>query len=391
MHKVRTFLSSLALLLAVGSATAQSLRVLTHDSFSFPLELVERFTAETGIEVDFLSGGDAGQVVNRAILTKARPIADLLFGVDDNLLERARAEQIFEPYASPELERVPRDLWLDPEGLVTPVDVGYVTLNLDTAWFEERSLKPPVSLAELTAERYAGTLVALDPTSSSPGLAFVLATIARFGDPAASIEPAAGPAAGIEPAAGPATSDGEEAATEDHGFADWLDFWAALRANDLAVTDGWTDAYYTLFSRYGGDRPLVVSYATSPAAEVIFAEQPLAEGEPAPTANLQCAGCAYRQVEGIGILRGSDEVEAARAFVDFLLSVEAQEAIPLEMFVAPVVDDAAVPEEFERFATLEPGVVAQPLPAEVVQANQQRWLAQWTAVVRQGREPQSLR
>ena len=161
MCQVRTFLFSLSLLLVVGTSTAQSITVLTHDSFSFPLELVERFTADTGIEVDFLSGGDAGQVVNRAILTKARPIADLLFGVDETLLERARDEQIFEPYESPELRRVPRDLWLDPAGLVTPIDVGYVTVNLDTAWFEERSLKPPVSLAELTAERYAGTLVAL--------------------------------------------------------------------------------------------------------------------------------------------------------------------------------------------------------------------------------------
>lgn len=365
--------------LAGGLAAAQegtrSLTVLTHDSFSLPLELVEQFSAATGIEVDFLAGGDAGEVVNRAILTKARPLADLLFGVDDSLLERARAEGIFEPYLSPELARVPEELWLDPAGLVTPVDVGYVVPNYDVAWFAEHGPHGDPALAELTMadladERHAELLVALNPASSSPGLAFLLATIARFGDPAAGIE-------------GSAAADGAEPR-----FEDWLDFWAALRDNGVAVSDGWTEAYYTVFSHYGGDRPIVVSYASSPAAEVIFAEEPL---ESSPTANLQCQGCAYRQIEGIGILKGTDEPEAARAFVDFMLSEEVQKAIPLAMFVAPVVTDAGVPEEFEHFAVLEPGVVAKPLSSAVVQANQRRWLAQWTAVVRQGREPASVR
>lgn len=386
--KVRALAVALATAIAVvvagtavaqpGGGSPQVLTVLTHDSFSLPLGLVEKFTADTGIKVDFLTGGDAGEVVNRAILTKARPIADLLFGVDDNLLERARSEGIFEPYLSPGLARVPPELWLDPDGLVTPVDVGYVVPNYDVAWFEEQgpaaaagTPEPAeLSMAELADERYAALLVALNPASSSPGLAFMLATIERFGDPAAGI-------------AGAAATSGAAPA-----FGDWLDFWAALRDNGVTITDGWTDAYYTAFSRYGGDRPIVVSYATSPAAEVIFAEEPL---DSSPTANLQCQGCAYRQVEGIGVLAGTDQRAAARAFIDFMLSKEVQEAIPLEMFVAPVVDDAAVPEEFVRYADLAAGVVAEPLAAAVVQANQRRWLAQWTAVVMQGREPASVR
>lgn len=385
---------------AAGTALAQSITVLTHGSFALPTELVEDFTATTGIEVEFLMGGDAGEVVNRAILTKGRPLADLLFGVDENLLERARAEGIFEPYLSPELERVPEEYWLDAQGLVTPVDVGYVVPNYDVAWFQERGLGHLVglgdggaaggavadqgadrlTLADLAGEPYAGLLAVLDPASSSPGMAFMLATIAGFGDPAAGIEPTAAADLGGE-AAGAAMQTPTE-------FGDWLDFWAALRDNDLALTDGWTEAYYTLFSQYGGDRPLVVSYATSPAAEVIFAEEELSES---PTANLQCRGCAYRQVEGIGILAGTDEPEAARAFVDFMLSREVQEAIPLAMFVEPVVDDAEVPAAFERFARLRAGMVAAPIPAATVRVNQQRWLAQWTAVVRQARDPSSVR
>lgn len=356
---------ALALSLSVAWSRAQSITVLVHDSFSLPLELVDGFTQRTGIEVDFLSGGDAGEVVNRAILTKSRPIADLVFGIDENLLERARLEGIFEPYLSPELARVPAELRLDDEGLVTPIDVGYVVPNLDLAWFEANEMPTSLELSDLAMAPYADLFVALDPASSSPGLAFLLATIAHFGDAAAGIEPAA-----------------------ETTFDDWLHFWATLRDNGATVTDGWTDAYYTVFSRYGGDRPIVVSYASSPAAEVIFAEEPL---DDAPTANLQCEGCAYRQVEGIGILTGTDEPDAARAFVDFMLSREVQEAIPLAMFVAPVVSDAGVPEEFERFAGLQAGAVANAIPAATVQANQRRWLAQWTAVFRQGREPESVR
>jgi len=346
-------------------AGAQNLTVLTHDSFALPEDLVAGFTAATGIEVVFLAAGDAGEVVNRAILTKARPLADLLYGIDDSLLERARGEDIFESYVSSELTRVPPGLRLD--GLVTPVDVGYVVPNVDTSWFAQRGIGLPATLEELADPRYAGLTAVQNPASSSPGLAFLLATIARFGDAEAGVGGSSG---------------------TPSGYADWLDFWAALRDNDVLVTDGWTDAYYTAFTRYGGDRPVVVSYLTSPAAEVIFAETPVTVP---PTANLECAGCAYRQVEAIGILRGTKNREAAERFVDFMLSRQVQEALPLVMFVHPVVEDASLPPEFVEHATLEEGVLAPTLPATVVQANQRRWLAQWTAVVLQGRRPDSVR
>ncbi len=132
----------------------------------------------------------------------------------------------------------------------------------------------------------------------------------------------------------------------------------------------------------------MISYLTSPAAEVIFAEEPLEES---PTANLECAGCAYRQIEAIGILKGTKQRAAAEAFIDFMLSRAVQEAIPLAMFVNPVLEGAALPPEFERFAQLEPGVTAATLPSEIVQSQQRRWLREWTSVVLQGRDPTSLR
>lgn len=344
----------LGVLLMLGSAfapvaAAQTLQVLTHSSFSLSEELLAAFTEETGIEVAFVEGGDAGETVNRAILTRANPLADVLFGVDNSLIARAAQEGIFEPYTSPHLERVPERYRFSE--LVTPVDVGYVNFNYDVAWFEERGLEPPSSLEALTDPAYEGLTVVQNPASSSPGLAFMLTTVAKFGD-------------------------------------GWLEYWAALRDNGVKVTDGWSDAYYTSFTRYGGDRPIVLSYASSPAAEVIFAEEEL---DVAPTANVFCEGCVYEQIEAAGILAGSDNPGAARTFIDWLLSREVQEDIPLNMFVYPVSEEAEVPEVFIEHSGLpEPEHLAE-VAFEEVDANLSAWLDAWTRVVLQGQDPEAVR
>jgi thiamine transport system substrate-binding protein len=341
-----------ALLLGLGLAAAQPLTVLTHESFDLSDEVLGGFTESTGIEVRILPAGDAGEVVSRAILTRARPIADLLFGVDNSLLTRALEADIFEPYESPLLERVPADLVFDPSHRVTPVDVGFVNFNIDHGWFEDRGIEPPSDLSELIESRYRSLTVVQDPATSSPGLAFMLATIDRFGE------------------------DG------------WLGFWAALRDNDLMVSSGWSDAYYTAFTRYGGDRPIVLSYATSPAAEVIFAEEPTDE---APTSNLLCRKCAYRQVEAVGILRGTERREAAERFIDFLLGPEVQEDIPGVMFVYPVLPGTPLPAEFERHAQRPSAEQTAELAPEVIARELARWLDQWTRVVSHGQEPSAVR
>jgi thiamine transport system substrate-binding protein len=316
-----------------------TLRLLTHDSFDLSEEVLEGFTADTGITVEVVPSGDAGEALNQAILTRDRPQGDLLFGVDTTFLSRALDEDLFLSYRSPELERVPAE-FQPGDDRVTPVSVGDVCLNYDVAWFEERDLDVPASLEDLTDPDYAGLTVAMNPATSSPGLAFVLATVQEFGD------------------------DG------------WLGFWEDLRDNDVLITDGWSSAYYDEFSGsgQGGDRPLVVSYASSPAAEVVFADPPT---DTAPTGNIQ-ASCV-RQVEYIGILDGTEHEAAAQQLVDFMLSREVQEDVPLTMFVYPVVEDAELPPVFTEHAELadEPYAV-DPL---TIGAEREGWIADWTDTV----------
>jgi thiamine transport system substrate-binding protein len=337
-----------------ASAAAQSVTVLTHDSFAISRAVVEAFTADTGIEVQFVSGGDAGSTLNRAILTRDRPVADVLFGVDEGMLARALAVDLFDPYRSAERVHVDPAYDLPVFGdAVTPIDAGFVTFNLDRGWFEADGRPLPVSLDDLADPAYAELTVVMDPATSSPGLAFMLGTIGVYGE------------------------DG------------WLAYWARLRDNGVMVLSGWSDAYYTAFSRYGGDRPIVLSYASSPAAEVLFSDDP--DADEAPTANLRCAGCSVRQIETAGVLRGAANPAAARAFIDFMLSETFQADVPLQMFVYPVREGTPLPATFEAFAEVPEADELAALPGSLEAERIERWLDQWTDVVVRGLDPSSTR
>ncbi len=317
-----------------------TLRLVTHDSFAASEEVLDAFTAETGIELELIANGDAGVVVNQAILTKDEPLGDVLFGVDNTLLTRALAEDIFVPYESPLLEDVDEAYLLDPEHRVTPVDHGEVCLNYDRAYFDGAGIAPPDDLDDLVDPAYRGLTVVQDPSTSSPGLAFLLATVDRYGE------------------------DG------------WRDWWARLRENDVLVSPGWEDAYYGSFSGGSGegDRPIVVSYASSPPAEVVFAE-PQPEVSPIGVVEASC----FRQVEAVGILDGTEHEEEARQLVDFLLSVPFQEDVPLQMFVFPVNREAALPAAFVEHAVVPEDPLT--LPVEEIGANRERWIEEWLDTV----------
>jgi thiamine transport system substrate-binding protein len=339
-------LLAVAVLVAAGcgggdeAAPPGEVVLVTHDSFAVSKDVVAAFEAETGQKLRILQAGDAGEALNKALLTAGDPQGDVFFGVDDNLLSRALAEDLFVEYESGERDTIAEAFRTD-ETRVTPIDHGEVCLNLDREWFSSRGIEPPTQLEQLTEPRYGGLTVVENPATSSPGLAFLLATIERFGE------------------------DG------------WQDYWQALRNNGVRVTDGWEEAYTQQFSGAAGSpgkRPIVVSYATSPAAEVIFAGKPLEES---PTAAVE-DGC-FRQVEYAGILRGTPNEEGAGLLVDFLLGEKFQADVPGSMFVYPVREGVELPPEFEQHAI----VPADPLTmdAERIAAGRDAWIDEWTEIV----------
>lgn len=320
--------------------------VVTHDSFAISPDVLAEFEAQTGAKVQVLKAGDAGEILNKSILSKANPLGDVLFGVDNTFLSRALDADLFEPHSPAALAGVPPDLRLDPSGRLVPIDFGFVTLNYDVGWFAREGVPPPRSLRDLLAPALKGKLVVQNPATSSPGLGFLLATVAAFGD---------------------------------DGAYTWRDFWRELRANDVLVTSGWEQAYYDHFSAASGSpgsHPIVVSYSTSPAAEVFFSEGKLTAP---PSGNLSLPGGAFRQVEFAGVLKGAREPALARAFVDFMLSQRFQSDIPLSMFMYPATASAAVPEVFTKFAP-QPAQPAAIAPA-VIAANRERWIREWTQIV----------
>lgn len=325
------------------TTTDASLVVMSHDSFNVSEDVIQAFEEQEGITIEILPSGDTGSALNKAILSKDAPLADVFFGVDNTFLSRALEADIFESYESPALANIPEEFQLDPENRLLPIDYGYVNINYDQNYLTENELAAPETLEVLTETDWEGKLIVQNPATSSPGLAFMLATIDYFG-------------------------------TE--GDYTWLDFWGDLRTNDTLVTDGWEEGYYTHFSGSSGagPRPLVVSYATSPAAEVFFSEGTLTEP---PTGNL-LAG-SFRQIEFAGILSGTEQRESAERLIDFMLSATFQEDIPLQMFVYPVLPDAAQPDVFEQFAQV-PEETASITPEEIEQ-NREQWIEEWTEVM----------
>lgn len=322
--------------------TTETITLVTYESFpteGTPInDQLSEFTANTGIAVEILVAGDTGTMLSKAELTAGNPEGDVMWGIDNTFLARAVESGVFEPYTANGLESVDeRFTALVPDGEATPVDFGDVCINYDIAALEALGVEPPTSLDQLTDPTYEDLLVVQNPATSSPGLAFLLATIDEYGD------------------------DG------------WQDYWSALVDNGVTVTDGWTDAYYGEFSYAGGDRPLVVSYGSSPPFEVLFGEG-LTD---APTGVIEST--CYRQVEFAGVLTGTDKPEAARELIDFMISEPFQAEIPLNVFVFPVNRDVELDQTFQDFAVIPD--VSRELAPDVVNTNREDWIDEWTDLV----------
>jgi len=318
----------------------RTLTVMTHDSFEVSEEVISAFQEANNADIIFLKSGDTGSAVNKAALSKNAPLADVFYGVDNTFLSRALDEGIFDSYESPILEAIPDKFKLDPENRALPVDFGDVCLNYDVNYFTENNLTPPEKLEDLIGPEYQGLLVVENPATSSPGLAFLFPTIGHFGE------------------------------------IDYLEFWQALVENDVKVVNDWETAYYSEFSQWGGQYPIVVSYSSSPPFEVIFAEEPLDEP---PTAAVIGDGSCFRQIEFVGIIKGTQNRELAEKFVDFMLSTTFQEDIPLQMYVFPVNPQAQLDDTFVEYLAI-PEKPASLDPADIA-ANRETWINAWTETV----------
>ena len=321
-----------------GSVT---LTLLAHDSFTPSDGIFDAFTAETGIMVNVVRSGDAGELITKAALTAGNPEGDVLWGVDNTLLSRALDADMFAPYETPNLasmdESVLRNI---PGHEVTPVDTGDVCINYDIAWFNDNNIAPPMTLDALVSSTYANLLVVPSAITSSPGLAFFLATVAEFGE---------------------------------NG---WQDYWTSLRENGVLVVDGWTQAYSTEFSGSPGkgERPIVVSYSSSPAAEVLFSNPPT-DVAPTGVAPLTCFG----QTEYAGVLRGTKHQAEAQLLIDYLTDVTFQSDLPLTQFVFPVHANATVPETFTRYISRPERALT--IEHDVIAENRTAWLDEWSTIV----------
>lgn len=329
-----------------GSATAGapggSITLVTHDSFALSKGILDDFTKKTGYAVRIVQPGDAGTLVNQLVLTKDAPVGDVTFGIDNTFASRALDEGVVVP-PSPALtapavkDGAPYRVPGDTTGALTPIDVGDVCVNVDHAWFTAHHVPEPASLADLTKPQYRNLFVTESPTTSSPGFAFLLATIGTYG------------------------TDG------------WQTYWKALKANGVKVDDGWENAWNVDYTAGGGNGqyPIVLSYSSSPVDTI-------PKGASAPTTGALLDTC-FRQVEYAGVIKGAKHPAAAAAFVDFLLSDEVQADIPGSMYMYPVSSAVTVPSDWAQWAPLASKPIS--VPAADIAAHRSDWLQQWSSVV----------
>jgi thiamine transport system substrate-binding protein len=317
MKKFAPLALTSALILA-GCAPASQDEVLTlvaHDSFAISEESIADFEAQSGYQLEILRAGDAGSVTNRLVLTKDSPIGDVVFGIDNTFRGLADDNNLI-------------------EGSLQEVAYSDVCFNYDRLWFETNNLTPPSSWRDLVSPQYEGLTVVSNPLSSSPGLAFLASTVAAFGD------------------------DGFES------------FWQQLKDNQVKVAAGWEEAYFTEFSGSSGvgEYPVVLSYSSSPAAEIRD------DGQSQTVALLdEC----FRQVEHVGVLAGTKNPAGAKALVEFMLAEPFQSTMPGLMYVYPANPAASVPAEWAEFGPAASSTIGQDLD---IAANRSSWQDKWSAI-----------
>ena len=317
MFRFMAVAATTALLLTscVPASQNQVVTLVAHDSFAISDQSIAEFENQTGFELEIIRAGDAGSVTNRLVLTKNAPIADVVFGIDNTFRGVAEENSLI-------------------EGLLSEVSYSDVCFNYDRIWFEQNQMEPPSSWKDLVLPQYKDLTVVSNPLTSSPGLAFLATTVAAYGE---------------------------------QGFEE---FWKKLKENGVKVAAGWEEAYFTEFSGSSGqgNYPVVLSYSSSPAAEIRD------DGRPQTVSLLE--EC-FRQVEYVGILAGAKNPSGAKALIEFLLAEPFQSTMPGLMYVYPVNPDAIVPEEWSKYGPLANSTIGEDLD---IALNRSSWQDKWSAL-----------
>ncbi len=321
-----------------GGDSEKVVRLVTYDSFALPEDAAKAFEEQTGAKIEVIASGDAGGMLTKALLAAGAPEGDVLFGVDNTLATRAAQDGLLVPF-TPSGQQADAPLRLPGEmgKLLTPIDRGDVCINVDAAWFAQHGLAPPTTMADLVDPTYRDLLVVTSPVTSSPGLAFLIASIDEYGD-------------------------------------GWQDWWQQLRDNGVRVRPSWDDAYNTDYTVSGGDRPLVLSYASSPPAEVVFSEGARTE----PASSVMADSCV-QQVEYAGLLAGAEHPDLGEELIRFMLTPEWQRSLPLSNFVFPAVGGTELPPEFERWAVLPDD--SRAVSATEIGEHRDDWIEQWRSIM----------
>jgi thiamine transport system substrate-binding protein len=289
--------------------------------------IIPKFEELTGYKVRAISLGDAQEVLNRAILEKDNPKADVIIGIDNNMLSKALKAEVLSSYQSHNLDKIDESLIFDKTYNVSPYDYGFFSIIYDT----EKIDTPPSSMEELLSPNFEDKIILMDPRTSSPGLGFLLWTIDIYGD-------------------------------------NFTGYWEKLLSNVLTITDGWSSGYGLFTS---GEAPMVLSYTTSPAYHVEYEDTNRYQAVIFEEGN-------YIQIEGAGIIKNCPNRKGAETFIDFLLSEGFQKEVALTNWMFPVNTSLPLPESFDY--ALKPEKSLQ-IDYMEIEDNLSSWIDEWLKVV----------
>lgn len=323
-------LTAISNLYASGQPKAEkteTLVVYSYDSFASEWgpgpSIIAEFEEKYGVKVEIHAPGDGVTVLSQLIMEKENPKADVVVGLDNNLLTKALSEGILEPYKSENSSKISKELIFDETFHLTPYDYGYFAICYD----KENITNLPESLEDLTKEEYKDSLILMDPRTSTPGLGFLLWTISIYGD-------------------------------------EYLEYWNRLKPSILTIAEGWSSGY-GLFTQE--EAPLVLSYSTSPVYHVMYEETTRFGALKFDEGN-------YEHIEGMGIIKGTENRTLAEKFIDFMLTDSSQKTLATANFMFPSVEETELPESYDYAFYAEKALLLDPLEIE---ENSADWVQQW--------------